>query len=176
MGMNHQNQEYLNNILAKWPEKQREGALTIVKKYGLPQEATASRLIWFNNGPWKRTIVHRDAVAHIFPTPHPDFLEQTIDYRTPVELFDSLAYYDGSVYPDRTKGEVSAVCDKEGANMLSLNLFHEIVIGKRSVAEAKKFYAETMANFLLRNQSSPYLEKFLFPQQYYTADPGISYF
>lgn len=42
-------------------------------------------------------------------------------------LFDKIALYDGSVYPDRTKGEVSAVCDKEEMNILSLNLFHEIL-------------------------------------------------
>jgi hypothetical protein len=174
--MNQQHQEYLEAILMRWPEKQREGATTIIKKYGMPHEATASRLIWFNNGPWKRTILHRDASPHVFPTPHMDFLEQTIDYRTPVELFDVLAHYDGSVYPDRTKGEVSSVCDKEEANILSLNLYHEIVTGKRTVSEAKEFYAQTMANFLHQNTMTPYLKEFLFPQQYYTADPGIRYF
>jgi hypothetical protein len=176
MRMSHQYEEYLDNILAKWPEKQREGALKIINKYGYPQEATVSRLIWYNNGPWKRTIVYRDAVPHIFPTPHPDFLEQTIDYRTPIEFFDVIAHYDGSVYPDRTKGEVSAVCDKEEMNTLSLNLFHEIVIGKRTVAEAKEFYAVTASNFLHHHKSSPYLEHFLFPPQLYTAEPGIRYF
>lgn len=174
--MNQQYQEYLHQILAIWPEKQREGALKIINKYGLPHEATVSRLIWYNNGPWKKTIVHREAVPHAFPTPHPDFLEQTIDYRTPIEMFDVIAHYDGSVYPDRTKGEVSAVCDKEEMNILSLNLFHEIVIGKRTVSDAKTFYAETAANFLIRHKSSPYIEKFLFPPQLFTADPGIRYF
>jgi hypothetical protein len=174
--MNNQYQIYIDQILSTWPEKQREGALKIIKKYGLPQEATVSRLIWYNNGPWKRTIVYRDAVPHIFPTPHVDFLQQTIDYRTPLEIFDEIANYDGSVYPDRTKGEVSAVCDKEEMNTLALNLFHEIVIGKRTVPEAKEFYAETAANFLHLHKSSPYIEKLLFPPQLYTAEPGIRYF
>ncbi|WP_026700810.1 hypothetical protein [Salibacterium aidingense] len=174
--MTEQFQDYVEQILAHWQEPQRKGAVTIINKYGLPQEATASRLIWYRNGPWKQTIVHRDSVPHHFPTTHPDFLEQTIDYKTPLGRFDEIAMYDGSVYPDRTKGEVSAVCDKEAMNFLSLNLFHDIVVGKRSVQEARCFYAQTAANFLFHQISSPYVEKFLFPQQVNTADPDVRFF
>jgi hypothetical protein len=163
-------------ILTTWPGPQRNAALKLMSKYGYPQEATVSRLIWYNNGPWKRTILHREAVPHNFPTTHPDFLEQTINYRTPLEMFDVIAHYDGSVYPDRTKGEVSAVCDKEEMNMLSLNLFHEIVNCMRTVAEAREFYAVTAANFIFHNISSPYLERFLFPPQFNTADPDVRIF
>lgn len=170
--MNNDYQQFLEQLLSSWQENQREGALKIIEKYGFPQEATVSRFIWYNNGPWKHTIVYRDAVPHHFPTTHQDFLEQTIDYRTPPVLFDKIALYDGSVYPDRTKGEVSAVCDKEEMNMLSLNLFHEIVIGLRSIQEARYFYAVTAANFLFHNIKSPYLEKLLFPQQYKTSIPS----
>ena len=57
-----------------------------ISKYGAPNEATASRLIWYNTGPWKRTIVYRDEVPHNFPKPHTDVLEQFIDYHvTPGE-------------------------------------------------------------------------------------------
>nr|WP_165767993.1 hypothetical protein [Virgibacillus indicus] len=150
--------------------------MKIIEKYGVPQEATASRLIWHNNGPWKRTIVHRDAVPHNFPTPHPDFLEQTINYRTPVDLFDDIAFYDGSCYPDRTRGEVTAICDKEEMNMLSINLFNDIVTGKRTAEDAKVCMIEIGANFLLHNISSPYVERFLFPEQHNTGDPDYPYF
>lgn len=104
-----------------------------------------------------------------------DFLEQTVDYRTPVELFDEIARFDGSCYPDRTtRGEVTVICDKEEANFLFANLFHGIVTGKRTVDEAKYFAAETEANHTFKNMSSPYLEEILFPTQRYTNDPGIS--
>ena len=52
-----------------------------------------------------------------------------VDYRTPVEKLDETARFDGSCYPDRTRGEVTVICDKEEANLLSVNLFHEIVTG-----------------------------------------------
>jgi hypothetical protein len=166
----------LNSILADWPQASLEGAKTIIHKYGYPNEATDSCLIWYNNGPWKRTIVYRDPVPHNFPTPHPDFLEQFIDYKVPVELYDDVAVFDGSVYLDRTKGEASAKCHKEAMNFLSLNLLHDIVIGKRNVHEAKAFYAETAEKFSKHHISSAYTEGLIFPKQYYTNDPGIVYF
>lgn len=174
--MDNEYQHYIEQILSAWEKQQREAALTIIQKYGYPQEAIPSRLIWYHNGPWKRTVVLRDAAPHNLPVNHQDFLAQTVDYRTPVELFDEIARFDGSCYPDRTRGEVTVICDKEEANFLAVNLFHEIVTGKRTADEAKYFMAETEANYMLKNISSPYLEKLLFPHQRYTHDPGIQYF
>lgn len=174
--MSNEYHNYIKQILDTWADKQREGAIKIIHKYGYPAEATVSRLIWYNNGPWKRTIVHRDAVPHNFPTPHPDFLEQTINYCTPLDKYDEIAKYDGSINLDRTKGEASAVCDKEEMNMLGLNIFHEIAIGKRTVGEARAFQTQIAANFLLHHISSPYLERLLFLPQHHTADPDLAYF
>lgn len=68
----------LDRIVSSWPAHPREGVMKIVAKYGLPNEATPSRVTWFNNGPWKRTIVYRDEIPHDFPKPHTDFVEQFI--------------------------------------------------------------------------------------------------
>src|SRR5699024_6059509 len=76
----------LNQILSNWQEVPLEGPKTMINKYGYPDEATQSRLIWFNNGPWKRMIVYRDTVPHHFPTPHEDFLKQTINYQVPLHF------------------------------------------------------------------------------------------
>lgn len=174
--LSHQYYTFVNQLLAGWKGKPLEGAKTIINKYGYPNEATLSRLIWYNNGPWKRTIVYRDPVPHNFPTPHQDFLEQVIDYKVPVNLYDDVTAYDGSVYMDRTKGEAYAKCDKEEMNFLSLNLLNDIVTGKRSAENAKKFYAQTAEQFIKFKKTSPYLQGFLFPKQYNTADPDTIYF
>ena len=153
-------------IISEWPKMSQKGAQEIIGKYGLPNEATPSRLIWFKTGPWKRTIVYRDEIPHNFPQPHSDVIEQFIDYHVPPEKFTELAYFDGSVIVERTKGEVSARCDMEAANILAINLMHEIVTGQRTVEEARQFYSETSAAYVL-SRPAPYAEAFQFqlPQQ-----------
>jgi hypothetical protein len=59
-----------------------------------------------------------------------------------VERVSDIARYDGSCLVDRTAGEAGARCDGEGANMVTLNLMHEIIIGQRTVDEAREKYAE----------------------------------
>lgn len=156
---------YVEAVLARWPEIPEKAARRTIEKYGLPNEATPSRLIWFNNGPWKRTIVYRDEVPHNFPKPHTDVLEQFIDYKVPPEKFDDLAAYDGSVVPERTRGEISARCDMEEMNFLALNLAHEIVTAGRTVEDARKTYAETATAFIM-GRPAPYTEglQFTVPQ------------
>ncbi len=160
-----------DSVLSNWPAKAQEVAKKMIDKYGQPAEVTASMLVWHNTGPWKRTIIYRDEVMHQFPMSHPDLLEQFIDYRVPVGKFSDLAAYDGSVIVERTKGEISARCDKEEANFLALNLAHDIVTGKRTVEEARRFYAETI-KALMAGQKPAYTQKLQFEMpKGNTADP-----
>jgi hypothetical protein len=48
-----------------------------------------------------------------------------------------VAMFDGSILVDRTRGEAAARCDSEAANVLGLNMVHELVTGKRTVEEAR---------------------------------------
>lgn len=130
--------------IAAWPQTSREVARKMMREYGEPDGVTDTMLIWHENGPWLRTIVHRDEVRHNFPMPHGDVLEQFIRYEVPVDKFDDLARYDGSVVAYRTNGELSARCDTEGANFLALNLARDIIDGERTVDEARAHYARTM--------------------------------
>ena len=153
-------------ITADWPKMSKSAVEEIVGKYGPPNEAMDSRLIWYNNGPWKRTICYRDEVPHLFPNPHSDTLECVIDYRVPPEMFSELAKFDGSVIVDRTKGEVPARCDMESADFLAINLMHKIVTGEMDAEEARKVYTETAAAYVL-SRSAPLAEGFVFqlPQE-----------
>lgn len=162
-----------NAMIAGWPETPRMVAAEIIQKYGPPQEATATMLVWHNNGPWKRTILNREEIPHSFPRPHTDLLEQFVDYRVPPELFDQLAQYDGSVIVERTKGEISARCDKEAMNFLALNLANDIVAGRRTVADARHFYAETAKAFMMGNKTSAYVTGLQFRPMSGAADPDI---
>lgn len=130
---------------------------------------TESQLIWHKPGPWKRIVATKVFFDHNFPAPHIDSVESVIDYRVPVEKFDDLAAFDGSV--ERTAGEVSARCHDEQANLLALNLMHDIVTGARTVREARKYYAKEFADYR-RKKPTPYMEKLRFaPGDRSAADP-----
>ncbi len=151
----------VQELTQDWPAPPRNAVAQMLKQYGPPNEGTRFRLIWYYNGPWKRTEVTRDEIAHNFPAPHTDYITCWIDYRVPVELADEITRYDGSCLIDRTAGEAGARCDSEAANMITLNFMHEIVTGQRSVEDARHAYAEQMSAYML-GRPAPYAERLLF--------------
>jgi hypothetical protein len=119
-------------------------------------------------GPWKRIVAQRAHWEHRFPAPHHDLVESFIDYRVPPESFTPLARFDGSVMAERTAGELSARCHDEQANMLALNLAHEIIQGSRTVEEARAYYAKEFLD-ARRKAPTPYMERLRFD-----GPPGAS--
>lgn len=161
----------VNQVIASWPLASRMAAMDMIKKYGQPQEHTASMLMWKNNGPWKWTKVTKETIKHDFPMSHPDLLEQAINYRAPIDKYDDLARYDGSVIVERTKGEMSARCDKEGANFLAINLGNDVATGKKTSDEARTYYAAAIKRFMSTKERDPYMQKLQFqPSSQGTGD------
>lgn len=161
----------VRELTRDWPKSPGHAVEQMLKQYGPPNEGTPVRLIWYYNGPWKRTEVTRDEIKHNFPAPHTDYITNWIDYPVPVEMADDLTRYDGSCLVDRTAGEAGARCDSEAANFITLNFMHEIVTGKRTVDEARHAYAEQMSAYML-GRPAPYAERLLFdPPRGGTMDP-----
>jgi hypothetical protein len=156
--------------LKGWPEASQTAVREMLKKYGMPDEATEHTLVWHNNGPWKCTKVFDRESRHLFPIEHTDVLEQTIDYKVPLNKYNDLALYDGSVFIKRTDGELSVRCDRECVNFLSINLANDIAIGKMSVGEARTFYANAVKDFILLGKVSPYMQSFQFTTRGKTTD------
>jgi hypothetical protein len=144
-------------VIADWPPTPKEVAQTTIAKYGQPDGVTSEKLIWMDEGPWKAIVVNRREIPHSFPKAHTDLLEGVIDYRVPPDKFDELAAYDGSVIAERTKGTLAARCDKEEMNFLALNLANDIVTGKKTVAAARKEYADTAMAFM-KGEKRPYTQ------------------
>lgn len=159
------------SIIETWPDQSREAAELVLDKYGDPDEATGSRLVWFGVGPWKRMVATKSYADHRFPAPHIDAVESVLDYRVPPDLHSALAEFDGSVVVERTAGEVSARCHDEEANCLALNLMHDIVEGSKTVQEAREYYAKEFLDYR-RGKPTPYMEGLRFqPPAQGTADP-----
>ena len=162
--------EEVERILEDWPGPQKNVAKQMIAKYGYPNEATPTKLFWYNNGPWKRTELVKDHVVHHWPTVHTDFLTQVINYRVPPDKFADITKFDGSILLDRTKGEAAGRCDSESANVLGLNMVHEIVTGKRTWEDARRISQESTVAYNL-GRSAPYAERLLFePPQEGTED------
>lgn len=153
-----------------WPEPSRKAIQVTSEKYGPPAALTPELVLWNRAGPWKRTVVYREAVPPRFPMPHVDVLQQGTDHQAPPEKYDDLAMYDGSVVLARTVGEIPARCDKEAANFLALNLAHEVATGKRSVEEAGKVYGGQV-KAMMDGKPAPYTEKLMLPTGGDTRSP-----
>jgi hypothetical protein len=159
-----------SDIIRNWPSETRQAAQLVIEKYGEPDDATESQLVWRNRGEWKRIVASKVFFQHNFPAPHQDSIESFIDYRVPPEKVSDLAAFDGSVIVERTAGEVSARCHDEEANRLALNLMHDIVIGEKTVGEARAYYAKEFADYR-RKKPTPYMQQLLFSSRKRTPDP-----
>jgi hypothetical protein len=157
----HVEQSTADRLLRDWPAAPKNVARQMIDKYGPPNEATPTRLFWYRKPPWKRIEVSADPVVHNWPAPHEDFFTQVIDYRVPPEMVHLIAMFDGSILVDRTRGEVWARCDSEAANVLGLNMVHQIVTGKRTVQEARETSSQHTVAYNL-GRSAPYAERLQF--------------
>jgi len=171
-------QAVVDKLTANWLDEPKMVSKTMIGKYGLPDEATDTSLTWFNNGPWKFSRLENVEIAHNFPAPHHDMLQQAIDWKVSPAMTDDLGYYDGSVIVDRTRGEVSARCDKEEANYLALNLAWDVVNKKQSVSGARKFYGDTIMQMKagkLDSEHKPYVMGLTFtPSMMSVGDPDVA--
>jgi hypothetical protein len=140
-----------------WPEESREAAQLVIDKFGDPDEATDSVLIWDRPGPWKRIVAYRDFDSHEFPAPHNDSVESFLQHAVPSEKVSDITAFDGSVVVNRTRGELSARCHDEEANHLALNLANDIIEGRKTVQEAREYYAHEFLAYR-KKEPTPYME------------------
>lgn len=156
-------------IIARWPGEARESASAVVKQYGEPHEATDSELTWHRVGPWKRIVAQRAFWQHASPALHTDSVETFVDYKVPADKVTQLARFDGSVMVQRSTGEVSARCHDEQTNSLALNLMHDIVMGRKTVDQAREYYAQEFLG-ARRKKPTPYLDNLKFASMGPAAD------
>lgn len=153
-----------------WPVDSSEAARRVIKKYGEPDESCHSTLTWDRRGPWKRIVVHREPSKHNFPAPHVEVVECYIEFHIPPWKVSDLVRFNGSVVVYRTLGEISVRGHDEETNLLALNLAYDIITGKRSVDDARKYYALEFLNHR-RKAPTPYMKGLKFEPKR-SDDPG----
>ncbi|MDQ3364743.1 MAG: DUF4142 domain-containing protein [Myxococcota bacterium] len=136
------NRDQVSKVLAGWPAGPQLAGQETMSKYGPPHEVTSERMIWNDVGPYQRIMLTRKQLPHDFPLPHMDYLQHTINYKVPADKADDVHAFDASITIYRVGGELSARCDLESNNVLTLNLANDIVTGKRTVADARKQFGQ----------------------------------
>ncbi|MFI5360372.1 MAG: hypothetical protein ACHQ49_00260 [Elusimicrobiota bacterium] len=154
------NDEFLRQW--QWPERSRLAAQAMIEKYGLPTRTNESELVWYNNGPWLRTVVHRESWRGFLGTRDNDIVDQAIAYRVTADERKALERFSKRIVVDEAAGELISRSESENLNFLALNLAGEIAGGMRTVKDALKFFART-EELSKAGKSSAYLERFVFP-------------
>lgn len=138
--------------LKDWPEASQKAATNMQEKYGNPNEVTDEMLIWNENGEWLKTILYKKEMAHDFPKSHTDVLEQWINCKVPLDKYNELATYDGSITVNRTNGTISCRCDLEAMNTLALNLAYDIIKGDKSAEQARLAYGDIALAYMKKEK------------------------
>ncbi|MDO8863700.1 DUF4142 domain-containing protein [Haliea sp. E1-2-M8] len=73
-----------------------------------------------------------------------DYLQHTISYDVPPDKADEVLAFDRTTTIYRVGGELSARCDLESNNVLTLHLAHEVIEGKKNVQQARKEFGEAV--------------------------------
>ena len=160
-------------IIKDWDNDERESAQAILDQYGEPDEVTSKLLIWRNKGRWVEIVAYKEGTQHDFPFPHLDSVESVTAYRVPTGKLSEIDEFDGSVTVKRTQGLISARCQDEQANLLAINLSHDIIRSKKTIQEAKKAYVDIMIDYRAK-RPTPYMDALQFPEQKDTADADES--
>lgn len=159
--------------LKSWPEASQMAVKEITDKYGKADVMGDEIFMWMDKGPWKSIVINKKETKHSFPVEHTDMMIQTISHKVPTDKYDDLAKFDGSVTVDRTQGLLSARCDVEANNFLALNLAHDIITGKKTVAVARKAFADIVK--LKMNGGNPvYMHHLTFKSEDSSADADIN--
>jgi hypothetical protein len=166
--------EWAAHNLPGWPVERQVLAAHLVTLYGNPQEMTPQSLTWYDNGPWKRTVLYKDGDLHRFPLPHPDVLWQTINYKVPLNKVTQLMTYNGSILIDRTRGEMTVHSDSEAENIITFNIANSIVTGENTVEQAMAYHAQVVEGMRIHEpEDYPNKLRFKYPKtNATTADPG----
>ena len=163
-------QDGLNRETESWPDSSKSAIRDLTTKFGMPDAVTDEMVIWKDSKPFKRSVVFREEVNHMFPYQHSDVLMQTLDYRVPHDKVSDLSKFDGSLIIDRTKGELSARNHRQEMNILAFNMADKIIRGEMTVEEARREYSKN-AEALMSGNSNKLLTSLTFKTRGNTSDP-----
>jgi len=149
------------SVILQWPTFSYRLARYMISKYGQPAEWSDVKLVWRDNGPWKKTAVYRVPPGGSVLGEGAGRLEQNVAYRVPEGKRAELLKFDDELGVDDKTGWITVLSNSENENFLAVNLADEIARGKRTAKEAADFKLQ-LRRLQDAGKSSPYLDRLLF--------------
>jgi hypothetical protein len=146
-------QAQVQTLIAQWPPASRLAAGTMLEKYGAPDSATSNGLIWRRRGNWTRIEVYRDE----HPAKRNGILESVVRCTVPVASWADLNALELGVSYEPIGEMLSSASESEADNILALNVAFDVIKGRRSVPDARKFYLKT-TGLAMSGKSSLYMQ------------------
>ncbi len=156
-----------------WPQSSTAAAAEMIRKHGEPIERTDNSLIWRNVPPFERIIVNKVVHSSRYPVLHQNAVDHVVTYKVPKDMVDEVRQFNADVIVDARKGEMTASGENENMNILTLNMAHEVAMGKLSPEEARIEFGNQSLN-LLNGQKTAYTQSLNFGRQMNTSDKGKS--
>lgn len=128
-------------------------ALELVKTLGNPNVSDISRggvAIWRNvprdfskrnsTKNYLELIIRDEAIPHIIPAPHLDWLYLTVEVNIPEGKIKEVLKLTDSIFYDKMSGRLTARCHYIAANIATLSLGIQIARGYKSLSTARQEY------------------------------------
>jgi nicotinamide mononucleotide adenylyltransferase len=146
----------------------------LTKHFGIPDELTGKRAIWYDKDGFKRIEVLDEYILHASPLPHYDFVYCYIDLKVPHNLANKLAESSESITIDFLKNEVGARCASLSANAVTLDYVLDVVEGR--ITPSKKEYEDRIKSMKNMFASGKKFELDWWPDESGDADPKNPYY
>ena len=153
----------LEAVIRNYDPEAQLTARGLFSLYGMPDEASATHMVWLDRGPFLSTVVDAKCTPTNFPVPHHACVEQSVAYPVGNALgkFDALGAFDGALSLKRTQGILTVRHDSPALNLIALNLAHEIITGRRNWQQARAYFGQA-ARAVRSGVAVPYAQGLVF--------------
>lgn len=162
-------------MLSRWNnDEPAEYVMHLTSFFGMPDEITKKRAIWYDKDGFKRVEVLDEYILHASPVPHYDYVYSWIDLKVPHELSDDLAMSSESILIDHLKGEVGGRCASLSANAVTLQYVMDVVEG--NVKPSKSEYEKRIKSMKKMFSDGKTFKLDWWPDVTRDADPNNPYY
>lgn len=147
-------------VIDSWSNPSALAARRLMEEYGTPDEIDSDKLVWRDNGPWRRTTVWNVTPPYV-KGDGLELMEQTVYYPTSEAQASAIGAFSDRVFTDKSRDELSVRTDREELSCLSLNLADDIAQGRLTPAAARWNY-DKLLELESSGKSSPYMAGLLF--------------